>query len=142
MREALAMGGAPVDDAFRDRARANLEAVPDRGGARRPAVNATIQAAAEDDIARHMERYKQQSPPPFAGRFLTAILASLDALAAAPGSGPSTAVSHSALDGLRSWPVRGFDAFQIFYLTAPERPSVLRVLHGRRDIGIVLDDPA
>jgi hypothetical protein len=44
------------------------------------------------------------------------------------------------LAGLRVWPVGVFEEFRIFYVSDGELHTVLRVLHGKRDIGAILDD--
>jgi len=38
------------------------------------------------------------------------------------------------LEGLRRFPVHGFESYLIFYLPHPEGMDVIRVLHGARDI--------
>jgi toxin ParE1/3/4 len=41
---------------------------------------------------------------------------------------------------LRAWPVKGFEDFRIYYLQRPGEAAVVRILHGRRDIGSILED--
>jgi hypothetical protein len=48
-------------------------------------------------------------------------------------------VRNPALRGLRSWPVKGFDEFRIYYLLRQDMFAVIRVLHGKRDIATILD---
>ena len=40
----------------------------------------------------------------------------------------------AAIDGLRRWPVKGFDEYWVYYLVRPEALTVIRVLHSKRDI--------
>jgi toxin ParE1/3/4 len=104
-------------------------------------VTRFIQEAAEADVARQVGRYAVQGLPHIARRFHAAILIAIDALIATPQAGPPRPTTNPALSGLRTWPVKGFDGFWIYYLATPERLTVVRVLHGKRDIGIVLDAP-
>jgi toxin ParE1/3/4 len=102
-------------------------------------VTLFIQEAAEDDILRQTERYAEQGLPHIARRFHTSVLAAIDALIAMPDAGPPRPTVNPALAGLRAWPVKGFDAFWIYYLAGPERLTVVRILHGKRDIGTILE---
>ena len=54
-----------------------------------------------------------------------------------PGAGAPQ--DRSAIKGLRSWPVPGFEKLRVYYVQpAPQLVRVLRVLHGSRDVkGIV-----
>jgi toxin ParE1/3/4 len=103
-------------------------------------VKLLIQAEAEADILRQVERYAEQGLPHIARRCHTAILAAIDAALAMPDAGPPRPTANPALTGLRAWPVKGFDAYWIYYLAGPERLTVIRVLHGKRDIGTILEE--
>ncbi len=98
-----------------------------------------IQPEAAADILRQIERYAEQGLPPIARRFHRAVLASLDALIAKPEAGQRRMAGDPALAGLHAWPVKGFDAFWIYYPYEPARLTVVRVLHDKRDIGFVLE---
>lgn len=37
------------------------------------------------------------------------------------------------------WPVKDFDEFRVYYLARPELLTIVRVLHGKREIGMILD---
>jgi len=43
------------------------------------------------------------------------------------------------LAGLRTWPIEGFDDMKIYYLVADDALTVVRILHGRRDIERILE---
>ena len=47
-------------------------------------------------------------------------------------------LKNPAMKGLRSWPVKGFEEFLIFYLVQGDTVRVIRILHGRRDINRIL----
>ena len=56
-----------------------------------------------------------------------------------PDAGPPKTTSNRRLAGLRSWPIKEFDEFRAYYLVHPELLTVVRVPHGKRDIGTILD---
>ena len=99
-----------------------------------------IQAEAEADVPRQVERYAEQGLPHIARRFHAAVVAAIDAVVAMPEAGPPRPTANPALTGLRAWPVKGFDAYWIYYLAGPDRLTVIRVLHGKRDIGTILEE--
>jgi toxin ParE1/3/4 len=102
-------------------------------------VNVFIHQSAEEDILCQIEWYADQGLPDIARRFHAAILDAIDALLAMPEAGPPRRTSNPHLTGLRSWHVRGFDEFRVYYLVRPELLTVVRVLHGKRDIGTIFD---
>jgi toxin ParE1/3/4 len=102
-------------------------------------VKLFIQASAEQDIHRQVEWYGEKGLPDIARRFYAAVLDAIDALAAMPGAGSLKPTSNALLAGLRSWPVKEFDAFRVYYLLRDDVLIVVRVLHGKRDIGTILE---
>jgi len=102
-------------------------------------VNLFIQEAAEQDILHQVEWYAEKGLPAVGLRFRDAVLNAIDALAAMPGAGPPKFINDPRLSGLRSWPVEDFDEFRVYYLARPELLIVVRVLHGKRDIGALLE---
>jgi plasmid stabilization system protein ParE len=60
-------------------------------------------------------------------------------LATAPEAGAPKRIENPALAGLRSWPIKGFDAFCVYYLTQLGEVAIVRVLHGKRDILAILE---
>jgi len=48
------------------------------------------------------------------------------------------ALFHGSIPGLRSWPVKGFEATRIDYIEAEDRLRLIRVLHGKRDVRRIL----
>jgi plasmid stabilization system protein ParE len=102
-------------------------------------VNLFIQEAAEQDILRQIEWYAERGLPAIARRFHAAALDAIDALVAMPAAGLPKLTSNPHLSGLRSWPIKGFDEFRVYYLARPELLIVVRVLHGKRDIGTILE---
>jgi toxin ParE1/3/4 len=75
-----------------------------------------------------------------AERFLGAVQAAIAQVCKRPGIGTPKAFKHAVLEGLPSWPVKGFSAIRVYYLTSGNMVRVIRVLHGRRDIDPLLEE--
>jgi toxin ParE1/3/4 len=103
-------------------------------------VNVFIQEAARQDILDQVEWYARQGLPQIARRFHAAALDAIDALLAMPEAGPPKATGNPRLAGLRSWSVKDFDAFWVYYIVQPERLTVVRVLHSKQDTGAILEE--
>lgn len=89
-----------------------------------------IRIAAQDDIMRQVERYAAQALPAIARRFAAAAQTAIETAIETPAAGQP----HAAMPGLHTRPIKGFTDFVLFYLMDPDRPTVLRVLHTKRDI--------
>jgi len=102
-------------------------------------VNSAIRPRARDDIIRQFRWYLvEQDTSEAAFRFVDAVEESVKQLVKMPHMGTPREIRNPALQGLRVWPIRGFDEFLIFYLVQGETLRVIRVLHGKRDIGRIL----
>jgi hypothetical protein len=55
-----------------------------------------------------------------------------------PTAGPPRATSNPLLADLRTWPVRGFDAFKIYYPVRGDQLIIVRILRGKRDTDMIL----
>jgi toxin ParE1/3/4 len=75
-------------------------------------------------------------------RFLDAVKRECLLLAEYPGVGTLRRRVPKRLRGLRSWPIRGFRKFLIFYMPVEGGVDVIRVLHGARRLGRALREPA
>lgn len=84
--------------------------------------------------------------PQAAEDFIGAVYEAFHNLAAMPGMGSVYPLAHPRLQGIRKWPLRGFE-YLIFYRerttevrAAPGARAIeiVRVLHGARDIPAVL----
>ncbi|MDR6816567.1 toxin ParE1/3/4 [Neorhizobium sp. 2083] len=101
-----------------------------------------IKPAARSDILRQVDYYGGIGLRDIAERFFVSVQSSIDVLARTPLGGSPRYFADEELLGLRSWPVKSFEAFRIYYIPQDDRLIVLRVLHGRRDVeGIFDDDP-
>ena len=102
-------------------------------------MNLFIQESAQQDILRQVEWYADKGLPDIARRFYAAVLDAIDALRTMPDAGPPKLSGNPHLAGLRSWPVGDFHELRVYYLVRPGMLSIVRVLHGKRDIGAILD---
>ena len=76
-----------------------------------------------------------------AHRFLDAVERDCDFLARMPRAGVLRHFHRKELADVRSWPVGGFKNYLIMYRPTRDGIEVLRVLHGARDIGAIMDPP-
>jgi len=73
-------------------------------------------------------------------RFLDAIDHARIELARHPEIGSARRFDSPALSGLRVWPVPRFENWLIFYRIDEQILTVVRVLHGARDLHVALDE--
>jgi plasmid stabilization system protein ParE len=103
-------------------------------------VTAVIRPRARDDITRQFRWYLvDQDAPDAAFRFLDAIQMTIDRITETPGIGAPKQFKNPVLAGLRSCPVDGFGKIRVYYLADGKDLRVIRILHGARDIGAVLE---
>ncbi len=103
------------------------------------ARNIILLPQANKDIDEHFE-YIAQDDFDTALKFFDAIRQSIAQLARMPGMGAAYPLENTRLEGLRRWPVKGFNKHLIFYLTDDEQIQVLRVLHSARDLPSILEN--
>jgi toxin ParE1/3/4 len=96
-----------------------------------------IRERAKLDLQEQAEYFRQDSPET-AVRFLEAAEQSMDTLLSMPELGSLQEYSPARWRGLRSWPIRGFENYLIFYFSRDTGIEVVRVLHGARDIPAIL----
>jgi len=75
-----------------------------------------------------------QDSPRAAIRFMQAVRKCFHRLAAMPGIGFRCEFQSPLAEGLRRWPVPGFEHYLVFYRPLKEGVEIARVLHGARDI--------
>lgn len=93
-----------------------------------------IRPKAEADLDETAE-YIGRENPEAAARFLTTAEETFKQLLATPGLGRLREYLDPRLTGLRSWRIRGFENWLVFYRPADGGIEVVRVLHGARDLG-------
>jgi plasmid stabilization system protein ParE len=102
-------------------------------------VKHVIRPTAKDDIIRQFRYYLLEDALEAATRFLDAVDESVKTICVMPEMGAPKQFKNPVLAGLRSWPVKGFEDTRIYYAVQGDVLRVIRVLHGRRDIGKILE---
>jgi toxin ParE1/3/4 len=77
-------------------------------------------------------RYLRSRNPTAARAFLQAAYDTFEFLVLNPGAGRQR--GDLGYEGLRSWRVKGFHRYLIFYRQSPDRIQIWRVLHGSQDL--------
>ena len=83
--------------------------------------------------------YIAQDNPNAADRFFDTVESAFAFLAKNPQAGRLRRFSAPELFGLRSWRIRGYKNYLIFYRLLPDTVEIFRVLHGARDLEKELD---
>jgi toxin ParE1/3/4 len=83
--------------------------------------------------------YLRTHDPHAASRLLAALERAFRELARHPGAGSPRYAHVLPAEGLRMWPVAG-SAYLIFHLERADHIDIVRVLHGARDIPVLLRD--
>ena len=95
--------------------------------------------AAREDIIRQFRYYLVTlNLPEIAVRFRDSISRTVQFLRNHPNAGSHYRSDDPRLQGLRSWPVAGFEAIRIYYLDDVDSVHVVRILHAKRDVGNIL----
>ena len=91
---------------------------------------------AETDIIRQFRYYLvNQEAPLVALRFRQSVMETAKRLTQTPGIGKPVEIT---LVGLRSWPVLGFKAIRLYYRQTPDSVDIVRLLHGKQNVRIIL----
>lgn len=97
--------------------------------------------AARDDIIRQFRYYLQTlGLPSVAVRFRESVKESVYRIAREPLIAPLSKLSGPDMDGIRSWPVTGFESIRIYLTVENDTMQVIRILHGKRNIREILED--
>ncbi|MDB9518609.1 type II toxin-antitoxin system RelE/ParE family toxin [Roseofilum reptotaenium CS-1145] len=89
------------------------------------------------DLEQHFE-YIAINDADSAMRFFDAVRSTFSQLAKNPGIGRIYEVKNPNLQGLRKWRVTGFEKYLIFYQYSEETLTIIRLIHGSRDIASIL----
>jgi toxin ParE1/3/4 len=103
-------------------------------------VKLIIRGAAREDILRQYSYYLIEKDAEMAAeRFTIAVHAAITQVSKHPEIEATKAFSNKALRGLRSWPIKGFPAMRVYYLSSGDVLRIIRVLHGKRDLNPLLE---
>ena len=90
-------------------------------------------ASAKRDLVEHYVYFAEHVGIEIAERFLLNADKSFEDLSRHPGMGVAVSLRSPKLDGLRRWPVIGFEKILIFYLPRAGGVSIVHVLHAAQD---------
>lgn len=99
----------------------------------------SIRPRALRDVGEVAEYLEQQSTLELAVRFISALEGDLERLCLMPEIGASCQFRRVEASNIRRWPVDGFEKWLIFYRATKTKIEIIRVLHGARNIGEILD---
>lgn len=101
-------------------------------------MKTVVLPSARADILRQIGYFTDIAQDHVAERFLEAVRAAIGHISQTPEAGAPRAAKNRRLAGLRTWPIGGFDDIKIYYLSSPDDVTIVRILHGRRDIERIL----
>ncbi len=101
-------------------------------------MKSVIRSTARQDILNQFFYLIDQNVPHVAERFIDAVDETIAKLTKRPRIGAPKKLKDPRLEGLRGWPVSGFEAVRIYYLVSEDVLLVVRVLHGKRDVDRLL----
>lgn len=97
-----------------------------------------ISELAASDILEQADWYRAQSGAPLAKRWEKAITSSILRIVRSPKAGTPCYFSSSALQTVRRTTINGFPKHLIFYRFIEDELFILRVVHGARDLELLL----
>jgi len=102
-----------------------------------PASRAIFGPDVPNDLQEVVEYLAERSPSA-AIRFSEVFQRTVEEILKFPGAGSPKVFDETGLDGIRSWRVRGFRKYLIFYRQIEGGISIIGVLHGARDVPEIL----
>lgn len=100
-----------------------------------------LSPAADRDIDGHLV-FMAKDNPEAAMRFLDVVADACVKIAQTPGMGALRKFRNPRLEGIRMFPLPGFEKYLVFYRATSRKIEIVRVLHAARDIaGIFNADP-
>lgn len=96
--------------------------------------------AKQDLIEQADYFYRVDSSSDASERFLSAAEKAFGQLAQMPTMGSVEEVRVPRAAGLRRWPIPGFRNYLVFYRQTESGIIIVRVLHGARDAGLLLEE--
>ena len=93
-----------------------------------------LSEAAVSDILEQSDWYEAQSGKELARRWEKAVTSTLLRISRGPRSGSPCKFGSPELLGARRAPIAGFPRHLVFYLLSPDDITILRIVHGARDL--------
>ena len=95
---------------------------------------------ANRDVDNAVAYYLSEGAKSAALNFIAALEQAYSHISRHPATGSPRYAHELNLPGLRSWPLTRFPHL-VFYVEGPDHIDVWRVLHGRRDIPVWMQEP-
>ena len=95
--------------------------------------------SAEEDLAETYE-YIGADSPSAAEQLVDAVEATVGFLIENPSAGRERGFRTEAARDVRSWPVRSFQDYLLFYRVEEDALVVVRIVHGARDLPVLFAD--
>ena len=89
---------------------------------------------ADADVDEAADYYADHADLELGLRFLGAVQEAYNFICENPEAGPHGHNLNRQLQGLRRWPVPGFENYLVFYRLVDDWVEIVRALHGARDI--------
>jgi toxin ParE1/3/4 len=86
------------------------------------------------DLLEQFVYFGEESGVDLAQRYFAAVDGICAMLVKQPNAGVAYDSGIAGLEGMRRFPIRGFENYLLFYLSRPGGIDVVRILHGARDI--------
>jgi toxin ParE1/3/4 len=99
-----------------------------------------VRRAAERDLDEQAEYLATQGNLERALRFYQAAEVTFELLASRPWIGKANQFRSRFLTNVRTFPLKGFPKHLVFYLPVEHGVEIIRVLHGARDLEILLQE--
>ena len=104
-------------------------------------MRVSYRETASDDLVRQFRYYLVTLDlPELAVRFQSAVRRTVQLLREHPFVGSHCLSNNPQLQHLRSWPVAGFEATRIYYFLEEDVITIIRILHGKRDVKHILEE--
>jgi toxin ParE1/3/4 len=92
------------------------------------------------DLLEQFVHFGEESGVELAERYVAAVNEICAMLVKQPNAGVAYDSGIAGLQGMRRFPIRGFENYQLFYIPRPGGIDVVRILHGARDIDSILSE--
>lgn len=97
--------------------------------------------AAERELDSAADRLALAEGVGLALRFLASAEATFRRLSERPWLGRRRSFEHPELRDVRSWRLKGFDNWLVFYRASGDELTIVSVVHGARDLDALFDGP-
>ena len=101
-------------------------------------MKTVVLPSARADILRQVGYFIDIGQDQVAERFLDATRLAIEHISHTPQAGSPRPMKNRRLAGLRVWSIDGFGELKIYYLASDNELTIVRILHGRRDVQSIL----